>query len=153
MSVTLKWPMKFKVYPEPAKDKFYNVLIFKTKRDMHVFKTEQRKVLAKNGYRLYRNNNRFEAEASWWDSLELVKGRWRKSKCVGQVIFHSKFFGAGVVAHEMCHAALYHVSAGRSKYSNKFELTKRDDERLATVCGEMCRQFWNRYFTKGGPRK
>lgn len=70
---------------------------------------------------------------SWWE---------RRHACIGVVYFHRDTFGAGVVAHEMTHAALYSIMPR----SCPFVFTQRMDERLAMAVHRLVRGFWRWYY-------
>ena len=129
-------PLKFRVKPHPKRKEYYNVLIFDTQADMLAHWNS-----------IVSGDTPFQAHVVEWAAVDLVNGCWKKSDNIGEIIFHEGFLGAGVVAHEMTHAALYSVCKRRNGGA-KFHLTEKDDERLAFACGEMCRQFWTKYLAK-----
>lgn len=66
----------------------------------------------------------------------------RRNACIGVVYFHRDVFGAGVVAHEMTHAALYATAPGKFP----FVFRKHHDERLAMAVHRLVRGFWRWYY-------
>lgn len=146
----------FKLYPDPQRKRYYKAFVFDSRAVMHEFWRAQVRVntelvlgrhVAAALKRRHAGDLRWEAQATRW------YGRWRgiPRDHVGQVLFHKRFLGAGVVAHEMTHAALYDVGAHGPRGS--WRLAARDDERLATVAGELSRQFWCRYYRKPAFRR
>jgi len=114
---------------------FYRVFVFRDKATMHAFRNEQTRA----NPTIFRRLSRYQAIAQgWW-----METNGRRDNCIGQVLFHAKFLGAGVTAHEMTHAALYAV-AGRTKKG--YELTEAQDEVLADVVGQMVGQFWRAWW-------
>ena len=139
----------FRVKPNPTKPHFYEVRIFDTKAAMvaHWHKRHE------SGYFTDKSTGsgvvrKFEAIASSSEKLEQWSdGRWRKTPWLGEVLFYKSFMGAGIVSHEMSHAGLYWLT--RNKDTSKgFNLSRRDDEKLAEAVGELSRQFWVKWFKK-----
>lgn len=87
----------------------------------------------------------FEAQATWWKTLRRIKARWRTGNCCGVILFHRGRIGAGIVSHEMTHAALYHVAYRRKLDPLK---SKHADEVLAYTQGWLTTQFWRWYYSK-----
>lgn len=90
-----------------------------------------------------RGDHTFEAQATWWKTFRLRKSRWSRGLCCGFIIFHRGRIGAGIVSHEMTHAALYHLA-----YEKKMDplKSKRADELLAWTQGWLTSQFWTWYY-------
>jgi hypothetical protein len=133
--------VKFKLKLRRGRPEYIRVLIFPDRTSMHAFRRAQNAVSP--GLRRI-GRDRFEAQATVWIAVRKVKGRLRQMKNRGQVLFHSGYLGAGVVAHEMTHIALYSVAQRRRGCT--YRLTKPMDERLATMVGYLCIGFWRNYW-------
>ena len=87
------------------------------------------------------------ANASGWsDTLACARyfGKFRTNGTqLGIVAFCKQHIGAGVVAHEMVHAAVYATRPGKS-WGWKFPATY--DEPLAWTVGDMVAQFYRWYW-------
>lgn len=118
---------------------FYRVFLFKNRDVMQAFRAAQQKINPS----LLPKTKRFEACACYWEALTIAGGTTTRSNCIGQVLFHQKFIGGGVVAHEMTHAALYCVA---SRTKKGYELTAAQDEVLARTVHALCRAFWNHWW-------
>ena len=84
-------------------------------------------------------------------SLRKKTARWFKSGLQGYICFHQKKFGAGMVAHEMVHAASFalaekwkwkHIATTTEPKKDK----KRTQEALALEVGYLCAQFWDKWY-------
>jgi hypothetical protein len=139
----------FQVKPNPAKPQYYNVLVFETKAAMHAHWQEQLRIGCWGAIRKANGtvHSSFEAQATNSRRYALKAGRWHKSDNIGEIIFYRDFLGAGVVSHEMTHAALYWVTSKKNTDFG-YRLDFKDDERLAEAVGQMCRQFWVKWFKK-----
>lgn len=72
---------------------------------------------------------------SWWE---------RRHNTVGTLYFHRNCFGAGVVAHECTHAALYFIKP----HNEPFTFTRAMDERLAMQVHTLVRRFWRWWYSR-----
>lgn len=117
---------------------------------MHAYWRERSKVLH---YREGGRANlrcRWEAQATWFKTLTLRGGRFRRDRCCGEILFHSGRLGAGIVSHEMVHAASFYLVWDRG-------LDPHPDfgaahEKLCLVQGWLVTQFW-RHFYRLHPKK
>jgi hypothetical protein len=146
----------FKLYPDPRRKRYYKVFVFDTRAMMHAFWRAQ--VRANTELVLGRRvsaalKRRHTGDLGWAAQAARWYGHWGviPREHVGQVLFYKRFLGAGVVAHEMTHAALYDVAAHAR--GGGYRLTARDDERLASVAGELSRQFWCRWYRRPAFRR
>lgn len=132
----------FPVWPERARSKdFYRVRIFATRELMHEYLK-----LAAGG----RVDPRCEASARGMKVYQLARGKWTRVNRVGEVCFYAGRCGAGIVAHEMTHAASYWLCNHRRvkpQIPSVGNSPRRGfDERQAYAVGEMVKQFYRAFY-------
>ncbi len=134
----------------PLNSPYYRVLIFPSKAAMY----EYERLLAKSmcrrsGRRLIkgvRGAFRFEAIAHRYHGFRRYRGKWRRSRNLGHILLYDGGFGAGIVAHECLHAALYSFPRWRIRKTGLL------DEALAWRTGWLVNQFWERYYEARPPK-
>jgi hypothetical protein len=132
-----------RLYCTKRKDRYYDVLVFKSKRDMHAYWVERKQTIA------YRKGGgpgaaNFEAQVTWSKRTTLKNSRWRRHPCCGEVLFHTKRIGAGIVSHEMTHAAAFHLAWDRGL--DPHPDNKVAHEKLCIVQGNLVAQFYRLYW-------
>ena len=132
-------PTTFRIYTQRGRRRklYYKVRIFPDVDKMREYWTNQ-------GLRLsgMADSPDWEARATGWAAkYRLVKSRWKKSSCVGEVLFHAGNLGSGIVSHEMTHAAHYLLHRKWAHYNTPYR-----DEQLAWLQGWLVWQFWTNYY-------
>lgn len=85
----------------------------------------------------------FEAQVNAWGASYR---NGRRTGQVGQILLWLGGFGAGILSHEMTHAALYWVMRRRRSIR---KTDKRADELLAWTQGWLVTQFWRNFYRLG----
>ena len=122
---------------------FYRLLVFGSPTVLRAFLREQDRL-----------NPWLKSKSGWRDTLGVaryfgIKTLPRKPKQVGIIGLCKQHIGAGVVSHEMVHAAMYATHPGKSVAG--FRFTRAYDEVLAWTVGDMTAQFY-RWFWKNEKR-
>lgn len=134
-------PIRFKVYPEKKKRLFYWVYVW-----------PDRDALVERSKTLYPD---FGHNHETYGFCSLVKvwkvgsdGRKRRDSRCGEINFFREHIGAGIVSHEMTHAALgwaQRVGVMLEQYEDWSKSVVSDaEERYASAVGELVRQFYVR---------
>jgi hypothetical protein len=135
--------VSFRVYCDDRKRKhrrYYTVYIFTTRAAMFEhFKRTNIGVQWRKGYCVRKMN--FHAIAQHWQVIPR-----RSPENIGQILFYAGYIGAGVVTHEMSHAAVYYAKHVKLDIARIYN-SKRIDERFARMLGELVRQFWLKYWS------
>lgn len=121
---------------------FYNVLVFRDQAEMAEFCRQVDK----------RAGDRAGNYSRTWGMCRCFKTAAKRRPRRGQigfVVLHRQQIGAGIVSHEMTHAALYYV--GWEEFPVR--ISKRLDERLAWVQGYLVQQFWQWFYRQPGAPK
>ncbi len=126
---------------------YYRILIFPSKDAMYAYErmlysTTTRRGFKKRGPVRVRGTFNFTAITHRYDGYRRRAGKWRRSLNLGQILFHDGGYGAGIVAHEMSHAALYSFNGWRRRSPNRL------DEALAWRIGFMVSEFWREYYKR-----
>lgn len=114
---------------------YYKVLIFSSKEAMYEFSKLQGGA---------RGKYNFLAITHHWRGYHLWKGRWRRSKQVGVILFCPQSITSGIVSHEASHATLYALYP--NSYERAIRFNKRSDEKFAWVLGWLVAQFWTTFY-------
>ena len=126
---------EFKVYPNRGKD-YYRVLLFDHAKDMYWVVREQRKVWGLS--RIGRYN--FGGLTQSYRVLAPAKTRHE----IGLITLARPYSRrAGVVAHEMFHAALYYWL---ERWPVKLLAKSRYEEKVARSVGWMTAQYWEKWY-------
>lgn len=89
----------------------------------------------------------FLAMTNHWTTVHIAEnGKETIYPNCGQVLFCKNTLGAGIVSHEMTHAALYWHHRNTKNF-NPLENHKHD-EALAWTQGHLVNQFWRRYYAR-----
>lgn len=118
---------------------FFMVHIFPTRDMMHAWSAVQNPTRP-NEYR------GVEAGVHAFRRLQWRGRQWKTSPQMGWIVFHSKHLGAGIVSHEMTHAAMYYLQLWRPQLFRRLQSSKKADEALAWVQGWLVMQFWRKFF-------
>jgi hypothetical protein len=139
--------LRFRLHPAPGDRRFYRVLIFPTAAAMYAYwdgRQERRRIDYRAGYEPRRAHD-FAAITSGWESFRIAGGVEVPTNDVGEILFHERRMGAGIVAHEMCHAAHFWLERQGLRV---LDLDDADlEEQVCLVVGHLCRKFWAKYFT------
>lgn len=142
------WPIKFDITVDGRRHgRYYRVFVFKTKAAMYDY---ERALAAASRRRvngrlvgigpLRPGHFNFDAITHRHDGYHRYRGRWRRSRQIGQILFYDGASGSGVVAHEMTHAALYSFDGWRRRSPDRL------DEALAWRIGAMVSCYWREYY-------
>jgi len=123
--------------PRKRSRHFYRMWIFPSPEAMYAFWTEQVRL----GLRRSTGKLNFKAQATWWGAGALP----RHPNCVGQVIMVIDQVGAGLVSHEMTHAALYYLQGTMRRPAVDWR-NKRLEEELAYLQGALTAGFWREWW-------
>ena len=155
--------VKFNVWPDRTRKKpwFWKVFVFESRQAMLIFHREQVKLWGDTGENARED---FHAVTKTWEIITWRTKRpprrgWR-AHCIGHVMFHRQKLGAGVVAHEMGHAALrwaetwlkipakdlYHGRGGAAG-----RRAHRNEEQVLHVLGGLVAQFWHGFYRRVPP--
>ena len=133
---------RFRVKPEPEDNPhYYQVLISPDKPSMYATWARWREKWGLDADDADDPPN-FEAITHGFDGVMIDKdGTETDDPCIGFLCFHMNNMGAGVVSHEMSHAALFwfkrlHIPLAR------LEKDAAVAERFCLAQGLMVRQFW-----------
>lgn len=110
---------------------YYTVHIFRHKADMIRYQQDG----SGDGIR---RESTFEAICMSWRRYRMRGGRWHELKECGAILFQIGFMGAGVVAHELAHAA-FRTLGSRSAFA-------RREEAFCRLLGELVSKFWRAYW-------
>src|SRR3990167_2399015 len=91
-----------------------------------------------------------EASVHAYTRSRLVHGRWQRQADTGWIVFHMGHMGAGIVSHEMTHAALRYLQFWRPQLHRRLQTSPRADECLAWVQGWLVAQFWRKFYRANG---
>jgi hypothetical protein len=128
---------KFKVRPTVRSKWWYDVLVYDTKKEM--LKEARELYIKVFGHNCRKYVNGAEAITFGYSPSDKKK----KNK-LGDILFYKGYLGAGVVSHEMVHAAVYCHKEIRVNL-NKLYNSYNDDERFADTVGYLNAQFWRKY--------
>jgi hypothetical protein len=132
--------IRFRVYCDREKRRYYDVRIFATKALMyeHFQKSNVDTEWQEGRYEATMN---FEAIAQFWRRI----GKRCKPENIGQILFYASAIGSGTVSHEMTHAVIYWAQYVKMNLA-KLPTSKRIDERFAWAQGFLVTQFWRKFY-------
>ncbi len=139
----------FRVYPERNRKLYYQVFIFPDKRTMYKFHDIQHDL----GRIEYAHGQRKPSKDFWaicqsWNSSHFGKrGGTYPGPSIGQVLFAEPHIKAGIVSHEMTHAALFYAAKKRILPVHLYS-GGRQHEAVCRAQGNMVRQFWNGWYNR-----
>lgn len=136
---------RFRIKPEPHHDpRYYQVMVFRNKPTLYKF---WELVCQRWGLDCAsRGEPNFEAITHGFSGVHIAEdGTETPDPCVGLILFHEDRFGAGIVAHELTHAALFWY-ADRRKLP--LAALDTDGEPLCLVTGELNHQFWKKWLAR-----
>jgi hypothetical protein len=132
-----------KEFSIPMQKDYYEVLVFKTRKEMY----EYRKEMNKDGYnRIIKYN--FDAICS---VLPIIHNKYG---LFGKVLFWEKTAeNINVVSHEFAHACLYWWVARVNKPFFKivkdnpltYDIERKADEQFATLYGNTLNEYWDKW--------
>lgn len=129
----------------------YILKVFPNKKAMYAF-SKRHKIL---------DDEKFAALTASSIRQRQKNGKWEQDdKWLGFVLFDINDMGAGIVSHEMTHAALFALSrVKKAKIVKTWEESHDKDgnqigmhEELCSVVGDMVRQFWHKYYKHIEPK-
>ena len=132
-------PVTFRLRCFRGDGPYYVVRIFDTKEAMRQWATTQNPRQAS----WYRNA---EAAVHAYRILRVVNGQRIKGN--GWIVFHRHRLGAGIVSHELTHAAFYYLQLWRPQLFRRLQTSRAADECLAWVSGYLVNQFWVTWYKK-----
>jgi len=122
----------------PGTTDWYRVLIFPRVSQMHEFYHRQ---WTSGEVCDCRRMHKGKMDCQFLGQVSYIRPR-PPDGSLGQIIFCAKAIGAGVVSHEMTHAAVFYLRNHRGmNISNS-----KNDERLAYLQGDLTRDFWNQWY-------
>lgn len=86
------------------------------------------------------NSRKFIKRNKCWAYYQPARIRYKRRGYFGSVHFSRS--GAGLVSHELLHLLIDWVRCRKPSI-----ITKRNEERIVLMFGEMTRRFWNKYYT------
>lgn len=132
--------LEAKLWCERERKRYYSCYLFRSRQDMMTFHNHHHRAI---GLKWQRQT--FEAIASQWTYV----GGDRVSQVgtlgkVGHVLFHQGNLGAGIVSHEMTHAAWFMMLRYHPRLVQSCSSVM--DERMAWVQGWLVTQFWRKFW-------
>lgn len=134
MTPIAEFTINVRTGPKRRSSDRFTVRVFRNRIDMWAYWARQVETGYAGGRTVGRLN--FLGQASYW-------GR-PHGREVGQVLICADAIGAGVVAHEMCHAALYYTTLKLGLKPST--LDKKADETLAWITGWLTSRFWVAFY-------
>ncbi len=138
-------PIRFRMYAVRRKGPYFTVHIFRDRAAMRSWA----KINASRFGGPVSTYRVAEAAVHSWNIHRLSSAKWSRSEDTGWIVFHRKRIGAGIVSHEMTHAALYYLMLWRPQLFRVIQRSRRADEALAWVQGWLVTQFWREFFRRG----
>lgn len=154
------WPNKyaatFPVYVTNSKGLFYRVYIFQDQNDLHSYLKTVNEYFKQSGRKELARFSKRTGGAAIYNSPD------PKSRVLGTVVLSLESVGAGLVSHELTHAATYYLYdldqlsklcivkeliKGR-KDSSISMIDNKVDELLANTQGNFVTQFWIKFNKK-----
>lgn len=117
----------------PGTKDWYRVLIFPRSNQMHEFYDKQ---LKSGEMCSCKYQHKGKVDRGYLGQVNYH--RRMPDGSVGQVLLCNKAIGAGIVSHEMTHAAVFYLRNHRRMNIAAY----RNDERLAYLQGNLTREFW-----------
>lgn len=87
-----------------------------------------------------------EASVHAYLRSRLIGSTWQRLSDTGWIVFHMGHLGAGIVSHEMTHAALRYLQLWRPQLHRRLQTSRKADEVLAWVQGWLVAQFWWKFY-------
>jgi hypothetical protein len=130
--------IKFKIKPSGNRF-FFRVILFDTKEQMRAWWAEYDKKFYGGGY----NGEKFGAMTIPYESW---KGDNMESE-IGTIIFAKEQLGAGTVAHEMGHAAIWYDRLINGNVNAEYgQSIGEEEERMLYVLADLVKQTINKFF-------
>lgn len=132
--------IRFKIKPKAGRF-FFWVIVFDTKAQMRAWWAEYDNVFLGGGY----NGESFGAMTI---PYEIRKGEARKSE-IGTIIFSRQQVGAGTVAHEMGHAAIWYDRLINGNLNAEYGQSIGDaEERMLYLLADLVKQTINQFYKR-----
>ena len=80
-----------------------------------------------------------------------LRRKWRRTPDLGWIVLYRGHLGAGIVSHELTHAALYYLQFWRPQLFHRLQTSRKADETLAWVQGFLTAKFWEKFYQAVGP--
>ena len=122
----------------PGTRNWYRVLIFPRVNQMHEFYDAQWK---SGEVCSCKHQHRGKIDRGFLGQVNYIRPKMPDGS-LGQILLCKKAIGAGIVSHEMTHAAVFYLRNHQGmNISNP-----RNDERLAYLQGDLTREFWREWW-------
>jgi len=138
---------RFRVRPTRAGTLYFDVRIYDDRRKML-------RALARNDHKLGVRVDWSATDAVCRSfQFQRFRGRrWRSLPILGVLFFNRQVLGAGIVAHEMAHAAVQWARrvglSGHRVWNRRGTTEWVENERFAFAVGNLCAQFWTEYYRR-----
>ena len=129
----------FRVYPDSRRYFYFQVLVFADRRQMREFVFRQNHPGASRRGSTSKRGD-FDAITLPWERYDDSQ---KIQRDLGQVVFHRRRTGTGVVSHEMTHAAVHYFKLKNDERADFSD--HKCEELLALTVGDLTRQFFTRY--------
>jgi hypothetical protein len=137
---------RFRIYPNDDRQHYYTVFVFDERYQMHVFHQKQIDVI-----QAQEPSVSALAETNLFGDFEAITSAWRVEAVdvsrqpasdlnLGQILFYKKRLGAGIVSHEMTHAAFFWME--RRGMLAALATDADVQEQCCLVQGNLTQQFW-----------
>lgn len=133
---------QFRIYPEKKNGVWFKAFLFPDKESMYAFERiirERVKSTASARQQTDYVGYRFEALTTAYVKPE-------KNKQLGYLLFHQGFLGAGVVSHEITHAAFRYWDYKKRKFSSLKNGLHTKQEDFCMMVERMNMYFWAGYY-------
>jgi len=137
-----------RLYPEPDRTLYVRVRVHPTLKAMH----ERSRELTAAGTHEHRAPMRHvRGFCTEWNVVKCTKKRARRHPCIAEVNFAGRYCTMEIVTHELLHATMAWARRVGFEFSRlgDDDHVNAEEERIAYVHGEMCRQFMVRANTAG----
>jgi hypothetical protein len=135
----------FRVCPARRGRLFFDVRIYPDEQRMRRALRRQDRWLGTR-----RDWSRSEAVCTSFETQIQLRGRWTRTPRLGVLFFHRRSLGAGLVAHEMTHAAVVWARrvgvSGRRVWHQRGDWEGGANERFADAVGNLCAHFWVAFY-------
>lgn len=130
-----KCGVAFKIYADNKK--YYKVFITSTKNQMYYLRDEIAKI-----QNIAPLKHRYLGVCSWYQHKDK-----RFKNQIGSIHFYlDSSKRAGIVAHELAHAALYYWMHEKKKKLDVIKKSKYQEEKFCHLVGNLSAHYWNNWY-------